>query len=396
MSQQPKVALIIETSVIYGRQIVKGIARYLRYHSQWSVFLEQHELGAQPPAWLMSGKWDGIMSRPTDPILAKQFRKMGVPVVDLNDLFEDLGLPWVGSDHAEIGRQAALHLLERGYRHFAFAGFSDEFWAAQRRKGFCSAVEAKGFSVSVHESPWRGPRARRWDEDLTDLESWLKTQPRPFALMACNDVRGLHVLDVSARAGILVPEEMAVIGVDNEEILCELCNPPLSSVEPDAEQIGYRAAELLDNLMNGRAIAEKHVRIPPVRTVTRRSSESLAIEDRAIAMAMRFISERALLGCTVDDVLRKVNVSRTTLERRFRQLLNRSPQAEIRAVQLNRVRELLTGTDFTLEHIAGLCGYEHSEYMSVMFKRVCGLTPGQYRNLHSKQKTETLRQKSVR
>jgi LacI family transcriptional regulator len=385
MNAQPKVALIIETAVIYGRQIVKGIARYLRYHSPWSVFLEQHELGTQPPAWLLSGKWDGILSRPTDPALAKQFRKMGVPVVDLNDLFNDLGLPWVGSDHAEIGRQAALYLLERGYRQFAFAGFSDEFWAAQRREGFCSTVEAKGFSVTVYESPWRGPHARRWDEDLTDLESWLKKQPRPLGLMACNDVRGLHVLDVSARAGILVPEEMAVVGVDNEEILCDLCNPPLSSVEPDAEQIGYRAAELLDTLMTGRSVRVKNIPIPPIRIVTRRSSESLAIEDRTVAMAMRFIREQALLGCTVDDVLQKVNVSRTTLERRFRQLLNRSPQAEIRAVQLNRVRELLIGTDFTLEHIAGLCGYEHSEYMSVMFKRVCGMTPGQYRKLHSKQ-----------
>jgi LacI family transcriptional regulator len=275
--------------------------------------------------------------------------------------------------------------LERGYRHFAFVGFSNEHWAAQRRDGFCKTLEAKSFSTAVYESPWRGPEARRWDDDLADLERWLKQQPQPLALMACNDVRGLHVLDVAKRAEIIVPEQMGVLGVDNEEILCDLCNPPLSSVEPDAEQIGYRAAELLDHLMHGRALKEKHVLIPPLRVVTRRSSDSLAIQDRIVAIATRFIRDQAFKGCTVNDVLQHVRASRTSLERRFRNQLNRSPQAEIRAVQLGRVKELLIGTNYTLEHIAEACGFVHPEYMSVAFKRACQLTPGQYRKLHSQQ-----------
>ena len=381
----PRVALIIETSVIYGRRILDGIARYLRYHSRWSVYLEQHELGTQPPAWLLSGKWDGVLSRPTNPALARQFKRMGVPIVDLNDLFEDLGFSWVGSDHRAIGALAASHLVERGYRHFAFAGFSGERWAEERREGFCSAVKAKGFQAAIHESPWRGPAARPWNEDLAHLQSWLKQQPQPLGLMACNDVRGLHVIDVAARTGILVPEEVAVVGVDNEEILCELCNPPLSSVEPDSEQIGYRAAELLDTLMSGRSVRPQRISIPPLRIVSRRSSDSLAIKDRTVALASRYIRDRALSGCTVNDLVRDLRVPRTSLERRFRRELHRSPQAEIRAVQLQRVKELLTGTDFTLEHIASLCGYEHPEYMSVMFKKKCGLTPGQFRKQHSKQ-----------
>jgi len=385
MNTPPRVALIIETSVIYGRRIVNGIARYLRYHSPWSIFLEQHELGTQPPAWLSSGKWDGILSRPTNPALAKQFRKMRVPVVDLNDLYDNLDLPWIGSDHYGIGKTAASYFLERGYKHFAFAGFSNEYWAAQRREGFCKTVEANGFQPAVYESPWHGPEARRWDDDLEDLERWLKQQPQPFALMACNDVRGLHVLDVAKRADIIVPEQMGVVGVDNEEILCDLCNPPLSSVEPDAEQIGYRAAELLDRLMTSRALKEKPVLIPPLRVITRRSSEALAIQDRVVALATRFIRDQAFKGCTVNDVLRHVHISRTALERRFRKQLNRSPQAEIRAVQLSRVKELLIGTNYTLERIAEACGFVHPEYMSVAFKRACKLAPGQYRKLHSKQ-----------
>lgn len=382
MNQPPRVALIIETSVIYGRRILSGIARYQRSHHRWSVFLEQRELGTRPPEWLFSGKWDGILSRPTDPALAGLFRKMEVPVVDLNDLHDGLGLPWVGSDHAGIGRLGASHLLERGYHHFAFAGFSGELWAAQRRDGFSAVIHAAGFPVSVYESPWRGRGVPRWDKDLEDIVQWLAGLPQPVGLMTCNDVRGLHALDACARLGALVPEQVAVVGVDNEEILCELCTPPLSSVEPDPERIGYTAAELLDALMAGRRSRPRRTLIEPLRVVERLSTEALATEDRLVAAALRFIRQQAVFGCSVADVLAHVRVSRSVLERRFRQHLKRSPQAEIRAVQLGRVKQLLTETHFTLEHIAELSGFEHPEYMSVMFKRACGQTPGSYRRQH--------------
>ncbi len=382
MNKPPRVALIIETSVIYGRRILRGVARYLRLHHPWSVFLEQRELGTQPPAWLSSGQWDGILSRPTNPGLARLFRQMRVPVVDLNDLHDNLELPWVGSDHAGIGRLGAAHLLERGYQHFAFAGFSGELWATQRRDGFRAAIEAKGFRLSVYESPWHGPDAPRWDKDLDDITRWLGLLPQPLALMTCNDVRGLHVLDACARLGIMVPEQVAVVGVDNEEILCELCAPSLSSVKPDPERIGYEAAELLDSLMAGKPVRSRRIAIEPTRVVTRRSTEALALEDNVVAAAMRFIREQAVFGCSVADVLKHVRVSRSVLERRFRQHLKRSPQSEIRAVKLSRVKQLLTETDFTLERIAELSGFEHAEYLSVVFKQTCGLPPGMYRRRH--------------
>jgi LacI family transcriptional regulator len=176
-----------------------------------------------------------------------------------------------------------------------------------------------------------------------------------------------------------VPEEVAVVGVDNEEIFCELCNPALSSVAPDAERIGYQAAELLDQLMSGQAPLSQRILIDPLHIVTRRSSDTLAIKDRTVAAALRFISEQALHGCTVTEVVNFARVSRSFLERRFRQHLKRSPQAEIRRVQVSRIKQLLTETDFTLERISELSGFEHPEYMSVVFKRLSGQTPGQYR-----------------
>jgi LacI family transcriptional regulator len=189
----------------------------------------------------------------------------------------------------------------------------------------------------------------------------------------------LHLLNACHQAGLLVPEEVAVIGVDNEEIFCELCSPALSSVAPDAERIGYQAAELLDQLMSGQTPLAQKIQIDPLHVVTRRSSDTLAIQDRTVATALRFISEQALHGCTVTDVVHSVRVSRSFLERRFRQYLKRSPQAEIRRVQVSRIKQLLTETDFTLERISELSGFEHPEYMSVVFKRLVDQTPGQYR-----------------
>ncbi len=383
----PQVALIIETSVSYGRRLLTGIARYLRSHHRWSVFLEQHELGSPPPSWLASSRWDGILCRPTDPLLARRLRRMKVPVVDLNDLHENLGLPWVGSDHAAIGRMSAIHFIERGFRQFAFCGFSGELWATLRRDGFTSTVEQHGFPFSIYESPWRGPDAPRWDLEIDRVGQWLKRLPKPVAVMACNDVRGLHLLDACQRAGMLVPEDVAVMGVDNEEILCDLCNPPLSSVDPDPERIGYEAAELLDLLMTGQAPPRQRTLIEPLAVVTRHSSDVFAMEDRHVAAAVRFIREKALHGCRVEDVLKHVRVSRSFLERKFRQYLKRSPQEEIRAFQLNRVKQLLRETDFTLERIAGLSGFDHPEYLSVVFKRLTGQSPGSFRKPFGKPRT---------
>lgn len=379
MNKPPQVALIIESSVSYGRSILQGVARFMSSHHRWSVFFEQRELGTAPPAWLDSSHWNGILCRPTDPALARRLRKMRVPVVDLNDLYEQLEFPWVGSNHQSIGALGAQHFLERGFRHFAFCGFSNELWARQRRDGFCAAARKENQTIPLYESPWRGATVPRWDVELAQISQWLRNLPKPVGVMACNDARALHLLDACHQSGILVPEEVAVVGVDNEEILCELTNPALSSVAPDAERIGYLAAELLDQLMSGLTPPARRILVEPLHVVTRRSSDTLAIKDRTVAAAIRFISEQALHGCTVPDVIKHTRVSRSFLERQFRHFLKRSPQAEIRRVQGSRIKQLLTETDFTLEKISELSGFEHPEYMSVLFKRMYRQTPGQYR-----------------
>lgn len=376
---RPHVALMVETSQVYGRHILHGIIRYLRSHPPWSIFLELRELGAAPPSWLKDWRGQGIITRMTDPPLAELLRRKRIPAVNLTDVHPGLGLPLIESDQKAIARLAAEHLLERGFRQFAFCGFTDHSWSGERLDGFRDAVSQAKAICHVYESPWGGPRAHPWEREQARIGEWLRGLLRPVGVFACNDLRGQHVLDACQRAGLSVPEEVAVIGVDDDQLLCELCDPPLSSVVPNPERIGYEAAALLDRLMAGENLSQMHWLIEPLGVTTRQSTDVLAIDDPDIAQAVRYIRENACRGAGVGDVLAQVPLSRTILERRFRKYLGRSPQAEIRAVQLKRVKQLLAETDLRLERIADLAGYEHPEYLSVVFKRETGQTPGQYR-----------------
>jgi LacI family transcriptional regulator len=377
MAQIRHVALIVETSIIFGRQLLGGITRYLQAHDPWSVFLEQRELGATPPAWLEQWDGDGVICRVTTPALADQFCRADLSVVDLNDFFEDLGFCHIWSDHRRIGAMAAEHLLERGFRHFAFCGFSQQHWSDLRHEGFERAVQEQGHACAAWHSPWSG--ADGWDQEQAGLAQWLEKLPKPVAVMACNDMRGQHVLDAAQRLDLAVPEQIAVIGVDDDQLLCNLCRVPLTSIVPDPDRIGYESAAALDRMMRGERAGFERLDVPPLGISMRQSTDVLAIEDPQIAGAVRFIRERAREGCRVEDVLRHVPMARTTLERKFRKYLGRSPQAEIRHVQVNRAKQLLIETDLSLEQIAGRAGFRHPEYMSVVFKRETGTTPGRFR-----------------
>ena len=374
-TRRPQVALIVETSVVYGRQILRGIASYLRTHAAWSVFLDERELRAPPPEWLSQWRGDGVICRSTTPEWGRVFRRLNLPVVDLNDLHPNLGLPRVASDMRAIGRLGAEHLRERGFRNLAFCGFSGETWSDERREGFLEAAQGLAAPVSLYASPWAGLRQHSWQEERNQIARWLQTLPRPAGVMACNDARGQHVLEACGHLGAHVPDDIAVVGVDNADTFCELCNPPLSSVVPNAERIGVEAAALLDRLMAGHPAPASSLLVEPLGVVTRQSSDVFAVEDPLVARAVRFIREHACQGITVADVLGQARCSRSVLERRFREHLGRSPQAEMRAVQLRRVKQLLADTDWTLPRIAEAAGVEHPEYLSVLFKRQTARPP---------------------
>ena len=223
-----------------------------------------------------------------------------------------------------------------------------------------------------------GPR-RNSDAEVEAIAQWLRALPKPAAIFTCYDAHGQRVLEACRRAGIAVPEEVAVLGVDNDEILCALSPPPLSSIKLNTQRTGWQAAALLALMMGGEKGPAEPQLIPPLGVVTRQSTEVLAVDDPPVARALHYIREHACEGIGVSDVLRHCPMARRTLEARLKTLLGRSPNEEIQRVQLNRVKELLTGTDFSLAEIAERAGFRHTEYLSVVFKRECGQPPSVYR-----------------
>lgn len=372
-----RVALLVETSNSYARGILRGVIDYAREHGGWSVYLGEHSRGDEPPAWLARWDGDGVIARIENARIARAVIRCGRPAVDVSAARLLPDLPWVETDDQAIALSAAEHLLERGLRRFAFFADSRFNWSKWRCEHFVSNVRERGCECAVYTAT--RDSGRDWEREENDLAAWLKALPKPVGVMACYDIGGRQVLDACRRAGVAVPDEVAVVGVDNDGLLCELSDPPLSSVEPDTRQTGYRAGELLDRLMRGKPVPTLSHRIPPVGVVTRQSSDTMAVADRDVAEAVRYIREHACSGISVKDVLQRVPLSRRALETRFVKAVGRTPHAEVERVRLERAKHLLTVTDLPVYEVARRTGFRYQEYLSVAFRRYTGKAPTQYR-----------------
>ena len=376
MKKRPAVALLIETSNAYARGLLSGIVRYAReLHPPWSIRLVEQGRGDPPPPWLETWRGDGIVARIETPVIADAVTATGLPVIDVSAARHVPGVPWVETDDEEITRLAAEHLLDRGFRHFAYCGEAGFNWSQWREAAFVRHVTGHGFECEVFR-----PRAGRRVSERDALAAWVSKLPKPVGVMACYDIKAQQLLDACRDTGAAVPDEVAVVGVDNDELLCELSFPPLSSVIPDAHRAGYEAARLLDRLMAGEPVPAEPILVPPLGVASRQSSEVLAFDDRDLAKAVRFFREHACDGIAVEDVLRHVALSRRAFEKRFQDRLGRTPHQEILRLKIARAERLLSETDLTLAAIAERAGFRHAEYLSVAFKRVTGLTPGKYRS----------------
>lgn len=376
VARRRQVALLIETSNAYARGLLQGIVHYIREHRPWSFHLMEQGRGDDPPPWLANWDGDGIIARIETPRIARAVRKAGVPTVDVSAARLVPELPWVETDDAEIARLAAEHLLERGFKHFAYCGDARFNWSAWREEQFRARIAVAAGTLHVFEAP---VAAGDVAAEAAALRRWVTALPKPIGIFACYDIRGQQVLDACRSAGLAVPGEVAVLGVDNDALLCDLAAPPLSSVIPNTHRTGYEAAALLDRMMAGKKVRPVAHLIPPLGVAARQSTDVLAVDDREIARAVQFIREHACEGINVSDVLGMVPLSRRVLEARFKHLLGRTPREEILHVRLERVRQLLAETDLALYQIAERTGFEHVEYLSVVFKRETGRTTSVFR-----------------
>lgn len=374
--KRPRVALFYMDS---NKGILLGIARYVREHGPWAIYRQPSERLEVMPSWLARWEGDGVIGRILNREAAELVRSTGLPFVDICGAVRAPDIPLVHGDDAAVGELAAEHLLERGFRHFGYYGAPGEIWSDERYEAFERAVTAAEASCQLYR-PARivsGPSA--WDEAEEHLAEWLTKLPRPAAVMGANDDLGERVLGAARRAGIRVPDELAVIGVDDDRAICEVCDPPLSSVTRDFEFQGYKAAELLDRLMAGEAPPTQPLFVRPSGVCTRQSTDVLAIDDPFIVRAVSFIRRHACDGIGVSDVLREVPLSRSVLQRRFRRILGQTVSDAIIHLRVKRAQQLLTETDLPLSKVAEMAGFQHHQYLGAVFRKRLGVSPARYR-----------------
>lgn len=370
MGQRQEVMFVVDLSGAYGRGVVRGAGKYARRHSRWTVTVV--------PTWAMNI----IDSRPDVALLiqaasarlGQRLLDEGRVAINVADNEPNHPLTTVMSDNQEIGRRVAEHLLSRGFQHLAYFGSRDELYARQRHEGFIKAVSATASPVLTRWIEGGNASAAR-DRTL----QWLASLPRPTGVMACNDVWAQVLVEMAIGNGIRVPEDAAVVGVDNDDLVCEMCDVPISSVAVAAERIGFHAAALLADALDGKPLPPGPVMIPPMGVITRQSSDVLAIRDQEVARAVQFIREHATEAIGVDDVVAELRISRRRLEQRFQIALGRTPASEIRRARIERARQMLEGTDVPLARIAVDCGFTDAPRLSKVFRREMGMTPSQYR-----------------
>jgi LacI family transcriptional regulator len=384
-SKSRRVALIYDATLPYDVKVMSGVAAYLQQGSPWNIYIEETALHEQRLPGLSTWRGDGILADLDDPRVAAQVLTSGIPAVAFGSGYgwydPASGIPYFYSDNRAIADLAADHLLQRGFRQFAYYGYAKgpiTGFSAEREAAFRERVKAVGARLCTHWGPYQGHR--QWESLQRRLREWLESLPKPIGLLAANDKAARQVLEACRGEGIAVPEEIAVVGVDNDEMLCQLSHPPLSSVEHGARQLGYQAAALLDRLMSGRHPRRRKYVIPPEGVIARRSSEILAVDDADVAAALSFIREHAREAIQVAEVVAATSVSRSKLERDFLAVTGRTINEEIGRVRVEHARHLISMTRLPLKQIAGMCGYRAVQRMTEAFARRLGTTPAALRN----------------
>jgi LacI family transcriptional regulator len=380
MSTVPHVALLIETSRSYGRGLLRGVRRYIAEHGPWSVYLESRGLGSGAPPWLANWKGDGILTRTGSQAAADQIVEVGVPTIELRATRLKHPFPFVGVDNRALGKLVATDLMNRGLRHLACYALATESFFEERCANFVHTAQTAGYSCDIFDAHMDSETPLQWELHQQELVDWIRQLPKPVGIMACTDQLGFWLLDACDRAGIKVPDEVAVIGVENDESLCEMASPPMSSVWFDADRIGYESARLLDDMMRGEPPPASETLFHPGGLVTRRSSDIIAVDDEIVSRALNFIRDHADRDVRVGEVAEAVFVSRSVLERRMRKAIGRSPKAEIIRVRLQLVQDYLLSSNLPLTEIAERTGFHHPQYMSELFKNKIGKSPGQFRS----------------
>jgi LacI family transcriptional regulator len=375
-----QVAILVDTSTTWGRDVIAGIHRYSREKGGWQLFVEPR--GVEQRRWLPTGwKGDGVIARIGFLDLAKKLKSLKLPVVNVSGItLPGVNFPRIVSDQVAAANLGAEHLLARGYRHFGYFSLLGLEYVAQHQQAFQERLRMSGHRCEVFTaSPHLGAEPD-WNLDMKRLGKWLKSLPKPLAVFNWNSSSARELIYGCMQSGLVVPEEVAVLSGSDDDLFCEVAPVPISAVQLGCEQIGYQAAAELDAMMKKpTAPPPGDVLIPPLGVVERRSTDTLAVDDSAMVKALRFIRENPARQMDVNDVARHSGICRRALEGRFQTLLGRSPASEIRRVRLARAIDLLKRTNLPVATVAERSGFSSPEYMASVFRSQLAATPQHYR-----------------
>ncbi len=379
-----RITLLFNANKVYDRQVVEGVGEYLQAsQTDWDIFIEEDFRCRidNIKEWL----GDGVIADYDDKQIEQLLKNVDVPIVGVGGSYHrDEDYPpvhYIATDNAALVRSAFLHLKEKGVHRFAFYGLpaaSGKRWAQEREYAFRELVAEERYQGVVYQGMETAPE--NWQHAQNRLADWVQTLPPQTGIIAVTDARARHLLQVCEHLNIAVPEKLCVIGIDNEELTRFLSRVALSSVAQGSRQMGYQAAKLLHRLLDQRQLPLQRILVPPVKVIERRSTDYRSLRDPAVIQAMHFIRYNACKGIKVEQVLDAVGISRSNLEKRFKDETGETIHAVIHAEKLEKARSLLVSTSLSINEISQMCGYPSLQYFYSVFKKVYASTPKEYRD----------------
>lgn len=380
----PNVAVLVDTSTGWGRRMIRGVTGYAQKHGPWHLWAEARGRSEHlwlPPDWA----GDGVIARISTQRMAYALKSLRVPVINVSAIpLNDCQFPTVTNDYPETGTLAAGHFTDRGFKHFAYVGgplrhpYIQGHLAAVKDAVLAATLDA---TFDVFNYRITSVSNRGWSSQNDRLLAWIREVPKPLAVIGWATEPAVHVLDICRSIGLAIPDDVAVLASDDDDLLCEATNPPLSGLLVASRQIGYRAAERLDTLLRGSKDTGGTEHIAPIEIITRGSTETFAIEDRELLRAVIYLRQNAYGPLTVQEIADAVPMTRRSFERKFKDNYNRTPLSELHRLRLARAKHLLAQTDHPISKVAEACGFGTPEYLATRFRHDVGTTPLRYRSL---------------
>ena len=385
--KRPKVVLRIDIADMYGRGIVRGISNYSQQLGRWYIVHQNMDYYDSTDYNIFSdrpNKWiaDGIITDSCQ--IPEMVKQHGIPVIAW-DSFQDIhDMPKIEADSAAIAEMALKHFMDRNFLQLAYCGFEGMDWVVKRGECFAQCASAMGFDVARYQV--KAPKdGSFWEEELDKMGAWLNSLPQPLGLLTCNDDCAKLVINACRSASIGVPGDVAVLGIGNDDMVCLPIDPTLSSIVLDFEKAGFEAAGQLDKLMRGQEKpANQCIAIRPTHVKVRRSTDTFAVDDPVVKLALQYIRDNSHKVIGVPDVVEIACMSRRGLEYRFKTVLGRSINKVIRAQRIIKVTEMLIETNLPISQIAYKLGFSSIEHISRFFGKEKGISPSGFRNKYRK------------